>query len=89
MAITPRAETAGEPVAGGASAERYADAAVTAKAGERASLSVGEWIALIRELVADGRRDDVTLELKAFRFAHPDAEALLPPDLRAWRSDTR
>jgi len=73
----------------GAMAEQRADPVVEAKAQERAPLAVADWISLIRKLVTDGRDDDVALELKAFRFAHPDADTLLPPDLRDWRPASR
>jgi hypothetical protein len=73
----------------GALAEQRGDPVVEAKAQERAPLAVADWIALIRKLVTDGRDDEVALELEAFRFAHPDADTLLPPDLRDWRPASR
>jgi len=88
-ALAPRTATGRAPVAAGASAERFADPAVEAKAKERAPLSVTDWIALIRKLVADRRNDDAVLELKAFRLAHPDADTLLPPELRDWPPGAR
>jgi len=56
-----------------------------ARATDRGPLPNGEWIALIRRLRADGRIDDATRELAAFRAAHADHEQLLPADLRDWR----
>lgn len=50
-----------------------------------AQLSVPDWIALIRKLRDEGRRDDAAKELAAFRSAHADHEQLLPPDLRYWK----
>jgi hypothetical protein len=52
---------------------------------ERATRPVAEWIALIRRLRDDGATAEASRELGAFREAHPDAERLLPPDLRDWR----
>ena len=43
-----------------------------------------EWIKLIRKLRSEGRNDDATRELAAFRAAYKErADALLPADLRA------
>jgi hypothetical protein len=42
-----------------------------------------EWIKLIRRLQVEGRKNDVSRELAAFRTEYKDrADALLPPDLR-------
>jgi hypothetical protein len=38
----------------------------------------------IRELHEAGRLDEAARELVAFRNAYPDADAKLPPALRAW-----
>jgi hypothetical protein len=62
-----------------------ADASPAARAQLRAPLPVAEWLALIRELRADGRSDEAAKELAAFRLAHPDEARRLPDDLRDWR----
>jgi hypothetical protein len=63
--------------------------AADATGGERAKvqpkLAVPEWIALIRKLRDEGKRDDAAKELAAFRAAYPNHELLLPPDLRDWK----
>jgi hypothetical protein len=82
----PQRETAAEPARqlpmAKVAAERRLDAAVDAKAKERARLPVADWIALIRKLRDAGRQDEMALELKAFRAVHADAQTLLPADLR-------
>jgi hypothetical protein len=52
---------------------------------ERVTRPVAEWIALIRRLRDEGALGEASRELIAFRGAYPDAERLLPPDLRDWR----
>ncbi len=56
-----------------------------AKAKDAGARSVEDWIKRIRELKNEGRLDDAAKELAAFRAAFGErADALLPPDLRAW-----
>jgi hypothetical protein len=73
----PLAKMAAPPAADGGAAE--------ARAKDRKPLPVADWIALIRRLRAEGRADEASRELAAFRVANPDHEKLLPPDLRDWR----
>ena len=55
------------------------------KAKDAAGRSVEDWIKRIRELKNAERFDDTAKELAAFRAAFGErADALLPPDLRAW-----
>jgi len=68
-----------------AAAPAAREATADARARDRGPLPIAEWIALIRTLRADGRIDDATRELAAFRAAHADHERLLPADLRDWR----
>ena len=51
----------------------------------RVALPVADWIALIRRLRDEGKIEQATKELTAFREAHANADQLLPPDLRDWR----
>ena len=60
--------------------------AVDALAKDRAQLSVADWIARMRMLRDERRNDELANELAAFRSLHADADALLPPDLRAIRA---
>jgi hypothetical protein len=54
------------------------------RAKDSAPRTPDEWIKLIRRLQSEGRKDDVTKELAAFRAEHKErADALLPADLRA------
>jgi hypothetical protein len=66
-----------------------ADAAPDARAKVAPKLPVPDWIALIRRLRDEGRIDEATKELAAFRDAYADHERLLPPDLRAWKPAPR
>jgi len=59
-------------------------AAPEALSKDRASLPVGDWIALIRRLRDEGNTTEAARELAAFRTTHADHEKLLPPDLRDW-----
>jgi hypothetical protein len=59
--------------------------AADARSKDRTPLPVGDWIALIRRLRAEGKTDEAAKELAAFRAAHADHQKLLPPDLRDWR----
>ncbi len=69
---SPAADAA--PAAAGASAE-----------GRVAALRTPEsYVVRIRELHEAGRLDEAARELVAFRNAYPDADAKLPPSLRAW-----
>jgi len=55
-----------------------------AKAKDAGARSVEDWIKRIRELKNEGRIDEATKELTAFRAAFGErADALLPADLRA------
>ncbi len=60
--------------------------ALDARAVEHAKLSVPDWIALIRRLIAEKNYAAADKELAAFRAAHPDADRVLPPDLRDWKA---
>ena len=78
-----------QPAAGTAQAESRIEAKVSsideAKSKDAAGLSVEDWIKRIRELKSTGRFDEAAKELAAFRSAFGErADALLPPDLRAW-----
>jgi hypothetical protein len=54
------------------------------RAKDSAPRTPDEWIKLIRRLQGEGRKEDVTRELAAFRAEYKErADALLPPDLRA------
>ncbi len=56
------------------------------RAKDSAPRTPDEWIKLIRRLQSEGRKDDVTKELAAFRAEYKDrADALLPADLRELR----
>lgn len=59
--------------------------ATQARASDGAALPVADWIVLIRRLRDEGKNDEASKELAAFRAVHPDHERLLPPDLRDWR----
>jgi hypothetical protein len=73
------AETA--PAAPTARLTRLASEGERAK--DAAPRTPDEWIKLIRRLQGEGRKDDVSRELAAFRVEYKDrADALLPPDLR-------
>ncbi len=50
------------------------------------ALAVPDWITLIRRLIAEKSYIAADKELAAFRTAHPDAQRLLPPDLRDWKA---
>jgi hypothetical protein len=73
------------PTAKLAAERAEAGPAVDTRAPARAPLPVDEWIALIRKLRAEGKQDEASRELVAFRAAHADHERLLPSDLRDWR----
>jgi hypothetical protein len=59
---------------------------VDARVTEHPELTVPDWIALIRRLIAEKNYIAADKELAAFRTAHPDAQRLLPPDLRDWKT---
>jgi len=59
--------------------------ATQTRARDRAALPVADWIVLIRRLRDEGKNDEASKELAAFRAAHADHARLLPPDLRDWR----
>jgi hypothetical protein len=57
------------------------DAAPKSKTAPR---SVEDWVKLIRQLRSEGRTEEATKEIAAFRSAYGErADSLLPPDLRA------
>lgn len=58
-------------------------ASEAAKAKPAGARSVEDWIKLIRDLRAQGKLDEATKELAAFRAAYGErADPLLPQDLR-------
>ncbi len=59
------------------------------RAKQHPALPVAEWIALIRRLRDEGRPEDATKELAAFRAAYADHQRRLPPDLRDWHPPAR
>ena len=59
---------------------------VDARVAEHPELAVPDWITLIRRLIAEKNYVAADKELAAFRTAHPDAQRLLPPDLRDWKA---
>lgn len=59
---------------------------VDARVAEHPELAVPDWITLIRRLIAEKNYTAADKELAAFRAAHPDAQRLLPPDLRDWKA---
>ncbi|MBK7591525.1 MAG: hypothetical protein IPI27_09515 [Betaproteobacteria bacterium] len=69
--------------------ERRRDDAVRDAQDARPPLPVADWIALIRRLRDEGKLDEATRELAAFRRAHADHLQLLPPDLARWRPDAQ
>ncbi|MBK7792985.1 MAG: hypothetical protein IPJ62_10960 [Betaproteobacteria bacterium] len=69
--------------------ERRRDDAVRGAQDARTPLPVADWIALIRRLRDEGKLDEATRELAAFRRAHADHLQLLPPDLARWRPDAQ
>ena len=71
----------------GLDANASASADVRAKTAQK--LAVPDWIALIRKLRDEGKMEEATKELAAFRAAYPDHERLLPPDLRDWKPAAR
>lgn len=60
--------------------------ALDARVAEHAKLAVPDWITLIRRLIAEKNYIAADKELAAFRAAHPDADRVLPPDLRDWKA---
>jgi len=48
-----------------------------------------QWIARIRQLLADGKTDDAARELSDFRAAFPDADARLPAELQTWAASVK
>ena len=88
VASTPVTERAAELMAKRASP--VADSAAPAAAGVSAEGRIAarrtaeSFVLRIRELHEAGRLDEAARELVAFRKAYPDADAQLPPALRAW-----
>jgi hypothetical protein len=87
MAKQRAAELAAAPSPARQSASAMAGAAKSERSAAPAPLSVPDWIALIRRLRAEGRNEEATKEIAAFRAAHPslDPERLLAEDPRAER----
>jgi hypothetical protein len=86
---TPAVQASGRAVRKTQVESRVAAATVAntdeAKAKDVGALSVEDRIKRIRDLKNQGRFDDAAKELDAFRAAFGErADALLPPDLRAW-----
>jgi hypothetical protein len=87
LASTPVAGRAAESMAKRASpmADSAPATAGASAEGRVAALRTPESFVLrIRELHEAGRLDEAARELVAFRKAYPDADAQLPPALRAW-----
>jgi len=87
VASAPVTERAAELMAKRASpaADSALAAAGVSAEGRVAALRTPESFVLrIRELHEAGRLDEAARELVAFRKAYPDADAKLPPALRAW-----
>jgi len=87
VASAPVAERAAEVMAKRASptADSALAAAEASAEGRVAALRTPEsYVLRIRELHEAGRLDEAARELVAFRNAYPDADAKLPPSLRAW-----
>jgi len=80
-AAAPAAAAPG--VAGGALLEQKREEPQSALA-KAAPRSVEDWIKLIRQLRSEGRIEEATKEIVAFRSAYGErADSLLPADLRA------
>ena len=63
-----------------------ADKATAERSKDLAPLPPDEWIKRIRRLIAEGKNEDATRELAAFRREYKErSDALLPADLRAFR----
>jgi hypothetical protein len=93
QATTPSAAAASVPAEAGARAEAAAPApaaapsrAVTAAAADASTGTGGrqEWIDRIASLHAAGDMAAAATALQEFRREYPDADAQLPPALRAW-----
>lgn len=84
-AVSERPTPLAKTLAGSAQADQAAEARIK----DRPTLSVADWIALIRRLRAEGKTTEAAKELAAFRTAHADHEKLLPPDLRDWHPPTQ
>jgi hypothetical protein len=61
-----------------------ANAGMSAEGRVAALRTPESFVLRIRELHEAGRLDEAARELVAFRNAYPDADAKLPPALRAW-----
>lgn len=76
-ARSDEAQVAAQPALAKVNADRE-------RAKDAAPRPADEWIKLIRRLKSEGRNDEATKELAAFRAAYKErADALLPADLRA------
>jgi hypothetical protein len=63
-----------------------ADKATAERSKDLTPLPPDEWIKRIRRLIAEGKNEDATRELAAFRREYKErSDALLPADLRAFR----
>lgn len=72
------------PAAPAAEASRAAVARESISALPDASVSPADFVVRIQSLLEQGDRDGAAAALRAFRSAHPGADALLPAELRAW-----
>lgn len=75
-------ETAGQPAPAGAAAGASAPSAA-------APMTPEAWARHIAALHASGDVAAAASELRAFRTAYPDADAYLPPALRAWAASVQ
>ncbi len=76
-------------VAGAADAARAAAAGVSAEGRIATPPAPDAFVRRIREHYDAGRLDAAARELRAFREAYADADARLPPELRAWAASIR
>jgi len=85
-------ERAAEPMAKRALPAADAARLAAANAGTERTVAprpAEDFVLRIRELHEAGRLDEAARELVAFRNAYPDADAKLPPALRAWAATVR
>lgn len=70
----------------GKTATAETDKAATERRKDAAPLAPDEWIKRIRRLIAEGRNEDASRELTAFRREYKErSDSLLPSDLRTFR----
>jgi hypothetical protein len=89
QAAASRATSApGSPAAGPAGTPaplaKVAPAQSSTEPAKAAVRPAAEWIALIRRLRDENKPSEAAKELTAFRATYPDADRLLPQDLRNW-----